>query len=136
RADVGIAPGDADRTDGSYLFRGASYDEFFPADELAPTARRQVREMGLDAEAGGRITYDTADRVHKRPRAFCAPVRVPDEVYLVIRPHGGYVDYRAFWHELGHALHFANASRELPFEDRWLGDNSVTECYAMLFEHQ
>jgi hypothetical protein len=61
---------------------------------------------------------------------------VPDEVYLEIRPHGGYLDYRAFWHELGHALHFANAARELAFEHRWLGDNSVTECYAMLFEHQ
>ncbi len=136
KADVGIAAGDADRTDGSYLFRGASFDEFFPAGTLTAIARRQVGEMGLDAEADGRITYDTADREGKRPRAFCAPVRVPDEVYLVIRPHGGYTDYRAFWHELGHALHFANAARDMLFEYRWLGDNSVTECYAMLFEHQ
>jgi len=60
---------------------------------------------------------------------------VPDEVWLVIRPHGGYVDYRSFWHELGHALHFGHASKELPFEHRWLGDNSVTEGFAILFEH-
>src|SRR5205823_4219437 len=66
RAELGLAPGDADRTDGSWLFRGASYDEFFPADALAATARRQVAEMGLDAEAGGRIIYDTADRERKR----------------------------------------------------------------------
>lgn len=136
KRELDLAPGDADRTDGSFLFRGAAYDEFFPGASLIETARCQVGEMGLDATAGGRITYDTADREHKRARAFCAPVRVPDEVYLVTRPHGGYVDYRAFWHELGHALHFANASRELRFEQRWLGDNSVTECYAMLFEHQ
>ncbi len=135
-ADIGVTSGDADRTDGSFLFRGASYDEFFPGASLADTARRQVGEMGLHAEASGRIIYDTADRERKRPRAFCAPVRVPDEVYLVIRPHGGYTDYRAFWHELGHALHFANAARDMPFEHRWVGDNSVTECYAMLFEHQ
>ncbi len=136
RTELGIAPGDADRTDGVWLFRDAAYDEFFPADTLTATARRQVGEMGLDAEAGGRIVYDTAERERKRARAFCAPVRVPEEIYLVTRPHGGYTDYRAFWHELGHALHFANASRALPFEHRWLGDNSVTECYAMLFEHQ
>ncbi len=134
--ELGLAPGDADRTDGAFLFRGRQYDEFFPGAALIETARCQVGEMGLDAVAGGRITYDTADRDNKRARAFCAPVRVPDEIYLVTRPHGGYVDYRAFWHELGHALHFANASRALPFEQRWLGDNSVTECYAMLFEHQ
>ena len=39
-------------------------------------------------------------------------------------------------HELGHALHFAYARAELPFEYRWLGDNSVTEGYAMLFDHR
>ena len=136
KAELGLSPGEADRTDGSYLFRGKAYDEFFPGTALTGIARRQVGEMGLDAEAAGRIRYDTDEREHKRARAFCAPVQVPDEVYLVTRPHGGYTDFRAFWHELGHALHFANTSRDLPFEARWLGDNSVTECFAMLFEHQ
>lgn len=130
-----LRPGEALRSDAAWLFREASYDDVFGAHSLVPTARRQVGEMGLDVEAGGRIRFDTEERERKRSRAFCAPVRVPDEVYLVIRPFGGYVDYRAFWHELGHALHFGNAGADLPFEDRWLGDNSVTECYAMLFEH-
>jgi len=134
--ELGLAPGSADRTDGAFMFRGAAFDEFFPADRLVDTAVRQCGEMGLDAHGAGRIHHDSAERERKRSRAFCAPVRVPDEVYLVIRPHGGHVDYRAFWHELGHALHFASAERALPFEHRWLGDNSVTECYAMLFEHQ
>lgn len=134
-AELGIAPADALRSDASWLFRGAAYDDVFPAGALVTTARGQVGEMGLDAEAAGRVRFDTDEREHKRPRAFCAPVRVPDEVYLVIRPFGGYVDYRAFWHELGHALHFGNTAAALPFEHRWLGDNSVTESYAMLFEH-
>jgi hypothetical protein len=60
---------------------------------------------------------------------------VPDEVYLVLRPHGGQADYRTLLHELGHALHFAYTRPDLPFEWRWLGDNSVTEGYAMLFDH-
>jgi hypothetical protein len=135
RRELGVAPGEADRTDSAFLFRGVGYDEFFPGPELLSIARRQLGEMGLDAAAGGRIRYDTGDRERKRSRAFCAPARVPDEVYLVIRPFGGQTDYRAFWHELGHAQHFANTARDLPFEHRWLGDNSVTEGYAMLFEH-
>jgi hypothetical protein len=57
-------------------------------------------------------------------------------VYLVLRPHGGQSDYSTFLHELGHALHFAYASSDYPFEFRWLGDNSVTESYAMLFDHR
>jgi hypothetical protein len=130
-----MAPEEADRADAAYLFRGAGFDEFFPGGELLGIARRQLAAMGLDADAGGRIRYDTGDRERKRARAFCSPARVPDEVYLVIRPFGGQTDYRAFWHELGHAQHFANVARDLPFEHRWLGDNSVTEAYAMLFEH-
>jgi len=133
--ELGIAAADADRADAAYLFRGAGYDEFFPGGELLAVARRQLAEMGLDAAAEGRIRYDTADRERKRSRAFCSPARVPDEVYLVIRPFGGQTDYRAFWHELGHAQHFANIAPDLPFEHRWAGDNSVTEAFAMLFEH-
>jgi hypothetical protein len=62
-------------------------------------------------------------------------VEVPDEVHLVLRPQGGAGDWRTFLHELGHALHFAHTDRALPFEARRLGDNSVTEGYAMLFDH-
>jgi hypothetical protein len=135
RRELDLAPGQAERSDAAWLFRDAPYDDVFAAGDLVPIARRQVAELGLDLDAGGRIRLDTEDREKKRARAFCAPVRVPDEVYLVTRPFGGYVDYRAFWHELGHALHFGNTARELPFEHRWLGDNSVTEAYAILFEH-
>jgi len=135
RRELGLAPEDADRTDAAFLFREAGYDEYFPAGALLEIARRQLAEMDLDADAQGRIRYDTGDRERKRSRAFCSPARVPDEVYLVIRPFGGQTDYRAFWHELGHAQHFANVSPDLPFEHRWLGDNSVTEAFAMLFEH-
>ena len=130
-----IPPAAPDRSDAAWLFRGAGFDDCFPGSALVPTARRQLEELGLDATAGGRIRYDTEDRPLKRPRAFCAPVRIPAEIYLVIRPFGGHTDYRAFWHELGHAQHFGNAADDLPFEHRWLGDNSVTEAFAMLFEH-
>jgi hypothetical protein len=94
-----------------------------------------MTEMGVDPAAGGRVTVDTGEREGKRSRAFCSPVRVPDEVYLVLRPHGGQTDYTTFLHELGHALHFAYMRPDLPFEFRWLGDNSITEAYAMLFDH-
>jgi hypothetical protein len=53
----------------------------------------------------------------------------------VLRAHGGEGDYRSFLHELGHALLFGHTGADLPFEFRWLGDNSITEAYAMLFDH-
>jgi hypothetical protein len=136
RSRLRIRSGTATRADALRLFRAAEFDDAFPAAALSESVRRQVTEMGIDPTAGNRIIYDLEDREGKRARAFCAPVRVPDEVYLVLRPHGGQSDYTTLLHELGHALHFAYASAQLPFEFRWLGDNSVTETYAMLFDHR
>jgi hypothetical protein len=113
-----------------------SFDPYFTAEAMEREVRRQVTEMGISPDADGRVRYDTGDREGKRPRAFCSPVRIPDVVHLVLRPHGGQNDWMTLLHELGHALHFANMNRSLPFEYRWLGDNSVTEGYAMLFDHR
>lgn len=136
RRELGVDLADAQRSDGLALSRSAEFDAAFPPSDLGPAVRRQISEMGLDPEAAGHIVYDTAEREGKRSRAFCAPVRIPDEVYLVLRPHGGATDWQTLLHEGGHALHFGYMSAALPFEDRWLGDNSVTEGYAMLFDHR
>jgi hypothetical protein len=132
---LGMRPEETTRADALALFRAREFDRYFAAAEMEPKILGQVREMGVDPLANGRIRLDTGEREGKRSRAFCAPVRVPDEVYLVLRPHGGQTDWNTFLHELGHALHFAYMRPDLPMEFRWMGDNSVTEGYAMLFDH-
>lgn len=134
RRRIGVPLAELLRADVAWAFRAERFDPAFPADRLVATATGQCGELGLDARQGGRIRFDTEDREGKQPRAFCVPVRVPEEVYLVLRPHGGHADYRTFWHELGHALHFASVDAGRPFHERWLGDNSVTEGFAMLFD--
>ena len=135
RKHLGIQPGEATRADALSLLRATRFDPYFPAAEMEAVVRRQVLEMGIEPSANGHIVYDLAPRPGKRSRAFCAPVRIPREVYLVLLPHGGATDYRTLLHELGHALHFGYMRDDLPFEFRWLGDNSITEGYAMLFDH-
>jgi hypothetical protein len=135
RTRLGLAPGQPTRADALHLFRLGAFDHGFPARDMEQAVRRQVGEMGLSADAQGRVVYDTGEREGKRARAFCSPVRVPDEVYLVLRPFGGQQDWATLLHELGHALHFAYMDPALPTEARWMGDNSVTEGWAMLFDH-
>jgi hypothetical protein len=135
RKGLGMDPREVTRADALALFRAREFDRYFPATEMDPAIRRQVTDMGIDPTAQGRVRFDTGEREGKRSRAFCAAVRVPEEVYLVLRPHGGQTDWNTFLHELGHALHFAYMRPDLPMEFRWMGDNSVTEGYAMLFDH-
>ena len=54
---------------------------------------------------------------------------------LVIQPIGGPDDWRSLFHEAGHTEHFANTSPDLAMEEKRLGDNAVTEGWAMLLEH-
>jgi hypothetical protein len=132
---LGLSPGEATRADALFVLRATDFDTAFGRHDALTTVKRQVGEMGIDPHAAGRLRYDTDEREGKRARAFCQPVRVPAEVYVVHRPHGGAADYRVLLHEVGHGLHFAYMDVDLPFEARWLGDNSITESFAMLFDH-
>src|SRR5690606_35074224 len=83
---LGLKPGEATRADAIALMRAPEFDAYFPAAAMEREVRRQVTEMGISADADGRVRYDTGEREGKRSRAFCAPVRIPDEVHLVLRP--------------------------------------------------
>lgn len=135
KRSLGVPVSDLTRANALALFRAPQFDGAFPGNAMEPAVRRQMGEMRMDPDAGGRVRFDVGEREGKRARAFCAPVRVPEEIYLVLRPHGGQGDYMTLLHELGHAVHFAYTRADFPFEYRWAGDNSVTESYAMLFDH-
>jgi hypothetical protein len=123
------------RSDLPAFFRAPSLDESFPAERLVETLRATLGGLGIELDAQVNVTVDAESRPTKSPRAFCAPVRVPGEVYLVIAPVGGRDDYEALLHEAGHTEHFAHVSAALPFERRQLGDNSFTEAFAFLFQY-
>ena len=93
-----------------------------------------MRGLGFDVDSQPGVVLDVEQRPKKSPRAFCAPVRVPDEVYLVLSPVGGRDDFSVLFHEAGHTEHYANVDPTLPFEFRHLGDNTITEAFAFLLQ--
>lgn len=135
RERLGLGLEDLRFADLPYLWRAPEFDPAFPAGRLLPTLRATLAGLGIDLDAQANVHLDTEVRELKSPRAFCAPVRVPDEIYLVVLPQGGYDDYGALLHEAGHTEHFAHVSPERPFEYRCLGDNAVTEAFAFVFDH-
>lgn len=132
---LGVGIESLSRHDILYLIRAPEYDSIFTADNMHKIASDFTRKAGIDFNGQGRIHFDMEKRDTKSSRAFCSPVKIPEEVYLVINPRGGLDDYSSFLHELGHALHFAHVDRNLEVEYRWFGDNSVTEGFAMTFDH-
>jgi hypothetical protein len=134
RDRVGIGLAEAERWDVARLFRAPSWDPAFPKEQMLAALEGTLAELGIDLRAQENVHLDIEERPNKTPRAFCAPIEVPQRVVLVIQPIGGPDDWRALFHEAGHTEHFAHTSAELAVEDRRLGDNAVTEGWAMLLQ--
>jgi hypothetical protein len=135
RAQVGLGLGAIERWDVARVWRAAGWDPMFPKEGMLPALVATLGDLGVDLRSQQNIELDLDDRPNKTPRAFCAPIEVPDRIALVIKPQGGPDDWRSLFHEAGHAEHYAHTSRSLGVEERRLGDVAVTEGWAMLLEH-
>jgi hypothetical protein len=135
RSRVGLGLDEVARWDVARAWRGADWDSAFPPDRMLPALEATLEGLGIDLRAQANVELDLEERPSKDPRAFCSPIEVPGRVVLVMKPQGGPEDWRTLFHEAGHTEHFAHTSRSLSTEERRLGDNAVTEGWAMLLEH-
>ncbi len=152
----------AKQSDIAYVFHGKSeemthIDADFPESRMVGLAQATFDGMGLafsniaeiidfsskdeyletidHPERLSRILLDVAKRDGKRSRAYVYPAAAPGEIYLSVKPEGGLYDYSAFFHESGHAQHFAYVHPSLSYPLALMGNNSVTEAYAYLFQN-
>jgi hypothetical protein len=135
RSRVGLGLGEIKRWDVGRAWRGVEWDAAFPRDRMLPALEGTLADLGIDLHAQENVELDLEERANKDPRAFCAPIEVPGRVVLVLKPQGGPDDWRALFHEAGHTEHFANTDASLSPEERRLGDNAVTEGWAMVLEY-
>jgi hypothetical protein len=135
RRSLGIGLEQLARSDLPRFFRAPEQDSLFPAEQLLPSLLATMDGLGIDVRGQPGVILDVEPRPKKSPRAFCAPVRAPGEVYLMLTPVGGRDDFAVLLHEAGHTEHYAHVDPQLPFEFRYLGDNAITECFAFLFQH-
>jgi oligoendopeptidase F len=135
RSRLGLPLDEARAWDVVRLFRAPELDESYPQDQMVPALEATLAELGIDLRSQENVHLDLEARPSKTPRAFCAPIEVPDKVMLVIQPIGGKDDWEALFHEAGHTEHYAHTRADLPTEDRRLGDMAVTEGWAMLMQH-
>jgi hypothetical protein len=112
-------------------FRGLpEHDAAFTREGFEPAMRRTFDRLGLELFSSPTIHLDLAERPSKNPRASVWVPEAGREVHLLTRPAGGNLDYSAFLHEAGHALHFgltdpavgwplANLGRSMAYAELW-----------------
>jgi hypothetical protein len=77
------------RSDLPHFFRAPGLDRYFPSARLTESFEETMHGLGIDLTRQDGVTFDIETRPNKSPRAFCAPVRVPGEVYLVVAVRRG-----------------------------------------------
>ncbi|MEM2924425.1 MAG: hypothetical protein QXJ68_01890 [Methanocellales archaeon] len=130
--ELGLDLGAIRKPDMLRVLRLKSFNEFFRGRDMLAVLKDTSRDLGFDLD---RVILDVEKREKKVLRAFCAPVRIPEKVILVITPKNGQDDYQALLHEFGHAIFYSNVNPELPFEFKYLGDSALSEGYAFLFHY-
>jgi oligoendopeptidase F len=130
--ELNLPLGDMRRADIPRFFHAANVQSLFPSSQMMPRFKALLAGMGIDLDAL-HLTIDDKATPRKNPRAVCFPVVVPTDVRLSIKPQGGVDDYAQLFHEGGHATHFASTTTPV-WEFQQLGNGTVTEAYAFLFE--
>lgn len=123
-----------ERSDILYIARAKNYDPFFPSEKQLPTVNNTLKHMGINLNKQSNISLDTEVRPQKASRPFCLAIKTPQDIRLVINGVGGQEDYMNLFHEMGHAQHFAHINKKLSFTFKNLGDYSITEGHAFLFQ--
>ncbi len=103
----------------------------FDLGDAVAAVKRTARTMGFDPDA---IHMDLEDRPNKRLGASAWPIRIPDDIRMMLKTKSRLDDPRLLYHEMGHALHFANIDPKLPFPNRYEFTHGVAETFSYWFE--
>ncbi len=106
-------------------------------------AGRQLTELtsffhywGIDIYNTPGLNLDMGTEDKKSSQAMCFVLQAPEEVYVVIKPEGGWVDFEALWHELGHGLAAVFTSPGLTIVERDMSTSScLSESFAFLLQN-
>jgi hypothetical protein len=134
--ELGLEPKQLHRADIARMRKLPRFAKFFPKELMIPSFRHFLDGIGLDLKtvAGTDIHIDDALHPLKERRAACYAVSVPSDIRISVKPTGGVDDFVTFFHEGGHALHYASTTSKR-WEFQQLGPYAITEGFAETFGH-
>ena len=133
--ETGVALDDATAADLGFLQSFKRFDHFFPVERMFGIYRELFAAFGFNVDKQTNLSIDSEPHPGKQPQAFCSPIRVPDDIKLVVNLTGGQSNYREFLRETGHAQLYAWTSRNIYPEFRVGGDSAILAAWGSLLEN-
>ena len=123
------------RFDAINLMGLGQFDELFPENAMEKF-NAFFRSWNIDLESTPGLNLELGMEEGKSAQAISFILEVPAEVYILMRPEGGWVDLETLGHELGHGLSAVFTSPELSIVDRDLATSyCLFESFAFLIQN-
>ena len=126
---------DLTRFDAINLLSLRQFDDLFPGkglDALTPF----FNIWDIDPAKTPGLTLELGREAGKSAQAICLMLQVPEEIYVLMRPEGGWGDLETLWHELGHGLSAVFTSPDLSMVMRDMGTSfALSESFAFLLQN-
>jgi hypothetical protein len=135
RERFGLPMNKLTRFDAINLLGLGEFDACFP-DIPVKNLIRFFRYWDIDLDKTPGLILELGRESGKSAQAACFVLQVPEEVYILMRPEGGWIDLETLWHELGHGLSAVFTSSDLAIVDRDMATNfSLSESFAFLLQN-
>jgi hypothetical protein len=134
RDRFGVSMKDLNRFDGIYLLSLSQWDALCPLEHPESTLMFFSR-WGIECTHLPGLHLDVKAAAEKSSQAMTLMVQIPQEIHLLMRPEGGWIDVETLWHELGHGLSGSFTDPALSIVDRELSTTfSLSEVFAFLLQ--
>jgi len=135
RERYGLSMSALTRFDAINLLGFGEFDNSFP-DIPMNNLMRFFHHWNIDLDKTPGLNLELGRESGKSAQAACFILQVPEEVYILMRPEGGWIDLETLWHELGHGLSAVFTSPDLTMVDRDMATNySLSESFAFLLQN-
>jgi hypothetical protein len=123
------------RFDAIHLFGMAHFDSLLNGNILTLVSAL-FRGWGINIEAIPALKLDLESYQGKSAQAMCFILGIPNDVHILMKPQGGWVDLETLLHEMGHGLSSALTSPSLSLVDREMATTfCLSEAFAFLFQN-
>jgi len=123
------------RFDAINILSLVQFDDFFPEKAMEKLIGF-FNKWNIDLKKIQGLNLELEREEKKSSQAICFIIQIPEEVYVLMQPEGGWVDMETLAHELGHGLSAVFTSPELSMIDREMATSySLSESYAFLLQN-
>ncbi len=120
--------------DDFYYFRNAIFENLKISRkfDIVRSVSDRMRILGFNTE---KIYVDSDDRKGKYSSPFCYAIKIPDDIRVSFKAENFLNDMNSVYHEFGHAVHFSNINKTLPFWEKYPCSEALCETFSTFFEN-